>query len=107
MTSPARKAPSPRESPHRWATKAVPVTTIITVRARISRLFNRMTSFRSRGTRNRVRTRSAATPTPAFASVRSTSADFAVSHCRSEGRRSIIAMTARSWKIRIPTAIFP
>ena len=104
---PARNVPIPRGSPHLLARKAVPRTTIRTVRARISRLLIRMTSLRSRGIRNRARSRMAATPPAALRSVKSTSGEWPASHSCSDGMRSIIGMAAMSWNRRMPKEIRP
>ena len=52
--------------------------------------------------RNRASRSSTATPAPAFARVRKTAENWAVSHWRREGMRSIIGITAMSWNSRIP-----
>ena len=107
ITIPARNAPIARESPHHRAIHAVPRMRHITVIARISRLFSRMTSLRRSGITKRDASRMTATPTPALASVNATVEKCAVSHCRNEGMSSIIGITAMSWNRRMPIEIFP
>ena len=99
--TPARKAPSERESPARLVSQAVPKQIATTLKRNSSCEHVRATSSSTGGMRRRAKSRAKTMIAAAVSSAKATSTPDPPL-VPSIGTRSTIGTIARSWKIRTP-----